>query len=173
LSSIDDHVLDVTIFDDRACDELREERDIEQHVEEIPLDFYHTAVHIDDIRKRLECEERNTDGKRDLRCGQRRAEERIHCLDKHARILEDDQQAQVGNDGDDHRKPVLALRRSGDPKRVEVVHHRTQEHEEHIHRFPIGVEAEACDDEQRVLHLQRRHDGIEQEHSYQKNAQEY
>ena len=59
----------VLILDDRACNELRKQRNIEQKPEWILLHMNIAAVHVDHIAHRLEREERDADGQRDVRHG--------------------------------------------------------------------------------------------------------
>ena len=99
-----DHV----VADDRAGDELGEQRDERREVDEVPGRAAGPPVDVDQVRHRLEDEERQADRQDDPRPGERlqphRAEQRVEAVDPEVGVLEVAQRAEVA----DHPRPQPA-----------------------------------------------------------------
>ena len=97
--------------DDRACDQLRKEREVEEVVAPAVDGFERTAVDVDRVAERLEQEERDADGQEDvLEFEESRAEEVAGDLDEEIGVLEVTQHGQIGRDAQRHERPLGASR---------------------------------------------------------------
>ena len=93
-----DLLLDVMVFDDRPGDQLREKRDVQQHLLERVRDRLWLTVHVDDVGKSLKGEERDADGQRNAGQRQTQPAQCVHCADSKIRILEHGEQPYPADD---------------------------------------------------------------------------
>lgn len=139
------------ILHDWAGNELWEERYVKEHPRVAALRFHVCAIHVDDVRERLEGVERYAEGKRYVWKRYGEAKQRVYCGSEHVRILEDHQEPKIHHHGDHEprfssRTILVAHELSHD-----VVEQRACQHEEHEHGLAICVEQKACHNEHGIL----------------------
>ena len=142
---------DIVVFDDRAGDELRKERDVQKNLQIASLGGDFPAVHIYHIRHRLERVKRYADGKSDVRIGDACSEQPVHRRNEHPRILEEPQKCQVGNHRNRNDRLRAAAGALADRKAKSPVRQRGNHHEGHVHGLAIRIEHQAGDGKQDVF----------------------
>ena len=132
---------DVGVAHDGAGDELGEEGDVQQDREEALLHVLLVPVDVDDVAQALEGEEGDADGQADLGHGDGQPEDGVENLREEAGVLVGEEQADVQNDGQDHRR-LVPLRPRG-AAAEEIVEDDGDQHDHHRHRLAEGVEHQA------------------------------
>ncbi len=161
---------DVVVFHDRAGDELREHRDVEREVDDVAVRLHLAAVDVDQIRHRLEGEERDADRKRQIVIRDMDAEDVVDRAEEEAPVFEEAEHEDVDNEREDELRLRVALV-SGDVESAHVVEYAAEEHEEHIHRLAPRIEEDAEEQQDDVLRP-RRHEEIHDERARQKDEEE-
>ena len=128
------------VANDRASDELREHRYVEQQAEEIFLYRRVTAVDVHQVRDGLKDVETDANGQGYLGVGDIEAE-LIERLDKHACVFEDAQDADVADKAEDEAG-FLVFPAYSDDSSGQVSQEDASEHQEDVHRFSPSVEDE-------------------------------
>lgn len=158
--------LNVDVANDRSCDQLREQRDIQTQIENIALRLYVAPVHVDGVRHDLEGKEGNTDGKNDAgEC----------VVGKEVDILEEEQHTKVKDNGDDqHCKSLLTLFKKLQQQAEDIVDADRDDHKANVNALTPRIEEQRCDQKLDIFRhnvLLRDH-VVDQEYDRQENKQE-
>ena len=150
---------DVLIADDRAGDQLREQRYIGAEGDDVLLHRRFSAIDIDGVGHRLEGIEADTDRQvGQLRDRDVREREHIDGLEDHAGILEEAEHTQV-DDHRRHQKRLRFLRRFLavfiDKEAAGVVDDGRDHHQDDIHRLAPSVKDEIHNKKKEVAPLAR------------------
>ena len=164
---------DRVIADDRSGDQLRKHRDVDRDFEQAAVRLHLAAIHIDEIRDRMEGEERNAERQRDARQRESVAAERgIERADREVGVLEDAEQREIGRDaGRNCEPPPLSLRRA-DQQREAVIEHDLEGQQQHEARLAPGVEQQRRREQDDVLRRDAGRQAIEQKEQRQEVEQE-
>ncbi len=95
LPAVHDLLLDGVVADDRAGDELREERDVEAHIPHTLLRLRLAVVNVKEIGQELEGEERNPDGEGNVDPGEIFVQQKPQLLRQEGKVLEYDKHAHM------------------------------------------------------------------------------
>ena len=103
---------DVAVPDDRAGDQLRKEQQVQRGVHRALLRDRVAAVDVDDVRDRVEGEERDADrqqhARHDDRLHAQRQEQRVDVVGEEVRVLEDAEDDEIRRDREGEQRPGAA-----------------------------------------------------------------
>ena len=174
---------DVAVTDDRAGEDVREERDPGQVVDHALRRLDRAAVHVHRIRDAGERVERDADRQEQLDCRERLAgaqqpQDAVELVDEEAAVLEVAEEGEVQGDRRRQDQPAaaagalplgLALREvaAGDP-----VGQRRRQQQRHVAPVPQPVEDERRGDEEEEPRVAARDDPVEDDDDRQEDQQE-
>ena len=146
---------DVAVADDRAGDQLREQQQVERGVHRALLRGRVAPRDVDDVRDRVEGEERDADRQQHARHGERldvrQQQQRVDVVGEEVRVLEDAEDDEVDRDGE--REPARRGRRAVgavDRDRHPVVERDRAEHQPGERAAALRVEDDARRQQQPV-----------------------
>ncbi len=172
----DDLTGDVLVSDDRSGDELREEKNIEREGAYPALRRRVPASYVDQVRKRMEGEKRDSerqgDGRERYGLPMQGSERDVDIGGREIRVLEYSQQRQVACDA--KRQPAAARRSA--LRIAELAPHGPVEpdrkqHDRYVRSLAPDVEAKTRDQQRRVAPPLRQRE-VRGEHQRQKQEQE-
>ena len=166
-SPVVDLVGHILIADDRACDQLGEEGDVQKNLKIVSLDRHILPIDIDHIAQGLEGEEGDADGQADGRHRQAETQEGIHIGHEEACVLKYAQKAQVhGNSqNQDHLAAIAAQK-----QRKEVVQQGAYDHQNDVDRLAVSIEQKACNQKQDISDPSVGDHRVQDQHNRQKNT---
>ena len=133
------------VADDGPGDQLREQCNVQRHIQRVFLDLSAPHGDIEYIGHGLKGEEGNADGQDDMGLGDPSAKKHIQVRNGKIQIFKDKQQRQIG---DDHQHqdplPIGFFLLFDDQKSKQVVHQNGGDHHEHELRLAPGIEHQGC-----------------------------
>ena len=160
--------LDIMVFDNRAGNQLRKIRNIEQNLHKRLRNDRPVAIHIHHIGQPLEGEKRNAD--RQCNAGQRQgqAKRAVHRTDGEIRILEHRQHPDAARHRERHAQPWIfpCCQQAAD-----VVEQNGKQQQRQIHRLSERIKDQAGRQQQRIFEPYAARRAVKQKHSGQKNKQ--
>ena len=172
LLSAHDLGLDVPVHDNGSRNQLWEEGDIEGEVQEIFLHRVLLPVQVDDIAHRLEREEADADGERDLHRRDVRMEQAVHGVDRKVCIFIVAKEPKIDAHVPD-KQDLCMIPEAIDQKAERPVHGDGEQKEKDISRLPPGVKQERCDEQENVLILGFPDDQARDENDRKEDPEEY
>ncbi len=160
---------EVLVADDRSRDQLRKECDEERQADRIALGGMLTPMHVDQIRDRLEREERDPDREMDIgearskrsRQGQpRHAADRGKTFEEEIGVLEPGEDREIRRDRQGQRRApagaLIGAAGAPDPETRAVVEDDRRDHQEDVVGLAPRIEEEARDQQHEVPRATRR-----------------
>ena len=152
---------DVAIANDGARDELREQRDIETVVDDVPLRRRPAHIDVDQVGDRVEREKGNAEQEAERpqpEFGEpQRPQRPVEVVEREERVLRDAQEREIEADAEPERPDrgstlfVGAIDRAADP----IVDGDRQWKEQQARRLSPRVEEKACGEEKRIAETVR------------------
>ena len=158
--------LNVVVFDDRARDQLREKRNIEQNLNKRSGNDRPVAIHIHHIGQALKGEERDADRQHDAGQRQAEAEQTIDRADRKIRVFEHREHPDAARHGKRHTEFGVFPRRQ---QTADVIEQHRNQQQRQIHRLAECVEDQARRKQQRIFKPHAAHEAVEHKHRRQKN----
>ena len=151
----------IVVLDDRTRNKLREERYIQQYVQEILLNDGVVLINVYDVGEYLEGEEGNSDRQPDMGHGDRGVKDCVQRLREKACIFEHTEQTKIENYA--QNKPQLFVRlaryyQSGD----NIVYKNGKDHQENCDRLAEAVKKQTDDNEPDIFCLNSRKQYVHQ-----------
>ena len=160
----------IPVPDDGSGDQLGEEGDVQKDLRVVLLGRHLSAVYVDHVGQRLEREKRDADRQGYGGDPEREAGQGVQVGHEEPGVFEHRQDAQIDRDGrGEPRLPALFFDQQGE----NVVEQGAGQHQEDVDGFPVGVEKQACCQQQAVLSFSVPDDGVQDQHRRQKDAQEH
>ena len=151
--------IDRLVLNDRPCNQLWKHRDVSAIGDDILLDGRIPAVHIDDIRYRLEGIKGDADRKRERKQRDRRAGQTVDGSQNKIRILEVCQKSEPGRHGSSQCHLCLSVL----PRSAEMVDQKTSrvgdqnryDHQKDVNRLPPCIKNKADKEKDQIPELCR------------------